>query len=144
MSSLYMSKTAGTLEKLPLGAWLRHLRRARKLPLRRLAAAADMDTAYLSKIELGQRLPTEKQTAAFAIFFGIPLPKMAAKRLAEKFWMENKDNPAAKQAAAMIRETAPAYTSNRIKAGAKSSAPVNKTHPAARRETALHKRKHIQ
>jgi hypothetical protein len=68
-----------------------------------------MDTALLSKIELGQRLPTEKQTAAFADFFGVPLEEMEAKRIAERFWLENKYNPAAGMAATMIRETAPEY-----------------------------------
>ena len=94
----------------PLGKWLRELRHGRGVPLRVVAAAADMDTALLSKVELGQRLPTEKQTAALAAYFSVPLEQMEAKRLAEKFWMENKDNPAAPRAAKLISKKKPDET----------------------------------
>lgn len=92
----------------PLGKWLRELRHAKGEPLRVVAAAADIDSTLLSKIELGQRLPTEQQTAAFAVYFGVSAEDMEAKRLAEKFWMENRNNPAAAKAARMIRKAAPA------------------------------------
>lgn len=91
----------------PLGKWLRELRHNRSIPLRVVAAAAEMDTALLSKVELGQRLPTEKQTAALAVYFSAPLEEMEAKRLAEKFWIENKDNPAARRAAKLISRKQP-------------------------------------
>ena len=87
-----------------LGSWLRQLRQVRKLPLRVVAAASEIDSTLLSKIELGQRLPTEAQTKAFAAFFKVPFEEMEAKRLAEKFWTDNSDNPAAKKAALLIRE----------------------------------------
>jgi transcriptional regulator with XRE-family HTH domain len=90
----------------PLGNWLRELRHARGVPLRVVAAAAEMDTALVSKVELGQRLPTEKQTIALAAYFSVPLEEMEAKRLAEKFWIENKDNPAAGIAATLIKRKA--------------------------------------
>lgn len=45
----------------PLGKWLREMRQARGLPLRVVAAAAEMDTAQLSKIELGQRHQLARQ-----------------------------------------------------------------------------------
>lgn len=70
-----MSRQSKSKGKAPdensLGKWLRELRNARGVPLRIVAAAAEMDTALLSKVELEQRLPTEKQTAAPASFFGI-------------------------------------------------------------------------
>ena len=90
------------LDENPLGKLLRELRHARGLPLRAVAPAADMDTTLLSKVELGQRLPTEKQTAALAAFYGVPPEDMEAKRIEERFWMEHKDNPAAQKAAALI------------------------------------------
>jgi len=101
MSSQPQSKQRA-LDENPLGKWLRALRHARGLPLRAVAAEAEMDTALMSKIELGQRLPTEKQTAAFAAFFGVALEEMEAKRIAERFWMDHKDNPAASKAATLI------------------------------------------
>lgn len=92
-----------------LGTWLRDLRQAKALPLRAVAAAAEMDSTLLSKIELGQRLPTEAQAKALATFFGVPLDDVEAKRITARFWQENNSNPAAAKAAAMIRESAPAY-----------------------------------
>jgi hypothetical protein len=65
-----------------------------------------MDTAHLSKIELGTRLPTEAQTRALAVFFELPPEELAAKRLAEKFWKENQRKPEAQRAAALITESA--------------------------------------
>ncbi len=91
----------------PLCNWLRELRHGRGVPLRVVAAAADMDTALLSKVELGQRLPTEKQAVALAAYFSVPLEEMEAKRLAEKFWAENRDNPAAPKAASLIQRASP-------------------------------------
>ena len=92
----------------PLGKWLRELRHARGEPLRVVAASAGIDSTLLSKIELGQRLPTEQQAAAFAAYFGVSAEDMEAKRIAEKFWLENKDNPAAAKAARLITKAAPA------------------------------------
>jgi len=89
-----------------LGAWLRQLRKARKLPLRTVAAAAEIDTTLMSKIELGQRLPTEAQTHALARFFGLPVDEVAAKRIAERFWIDHHRDPAAHRAALLIQETA--------------------------------------
>lgn len=102
--------TSTPADPLPLGAWLRQLRKARHLTIRVVAAAADMDTAHLSKIELGQRLPTEDQTKAIATFFSIPPEDLAAKRIAARFWLDHGRNPAAPKAAAMIRETAASYS----------------------------------
>lgn len=92
-----------------LGALLRQLRKARKLPLRSVAAVAEMDSTLLSKIELGQRLPTEPQTKALADFFDLPFEEMEAKRLAERFWMDHGESPAAKRAASLIKEQAAEY-----------------------------------
>lgn len=89
-----------------LGAWLRALRRSRDLPLRVVAAAAEMDTALLSKIELGQRLPTEKQAIALANFFAVSTEELQAKRIADKFWTVNEDTPATRRAARLITSRA--------------------------------------
>lgn len=93
-----------------LGQWLRQLRKAKKLPLRAVAAVADMDSTLLSKIELGQRLPTEDQVRAIAAFYKVSADEMEAKRIAEKFIREHKDSPAMPQAVSLIREARPEYT----------------------------------
>jgi transcriptional regulator with XRE-family HTH domain len=86
------------------GEWLREMREERKLPLRTVAAAAEMDQAHLSKVELGQRLPTPEQTSALAKFFGQDLTFMEARRIAEKFRMENAGNPAMTQALQILHD----------------------------------------
>jgi transcriptional regulator with XRE-family HTH domain len=90
------------------------------LPLRSVAAAADMDVALLSKIELAQRLPTEEQTAKLARFFGFSETETQARRMAEKFRHENQENPkAAREAICMLAEEAGIYSTD--KKGGKSS-----------------------
>lgn len=92
-----------------IGAGLRRMRKGRGLPLRTVAAAAEMDSTLLSKVKLGQRLPTEPQTRALAKFFGVPFEEFEAKRLAERFWSDNGVSPAARKAVHLLREQAGDY-----------------------------------
>ena len=87
------------------------------MPLRSIAAAAEMDSTLLSKIELGQRLPTEEQTRAFAKFFDVSFEELEAKRLAERFWSEHGDSPAIGKAAALITAAASERMTRRIDSG---------------------------
>jgi len=100
-----------------LGRYLRSLREGRGDPQWRVAAAAQMDSASLSKIELGERLPTQEQAALLAAFFEVPASDMEGRRIVAKFWLENGDNPAVAEAVQRINDTAPAYVVNK---------PVNK------------------
>jgi transcriptional regulator with XRE-family HTH domain len=104
MSSIsYASKRkAGTLH---FGEWLRRLREERKLPLRAVAAAAEMDQSHLSKAELCQRLLTAGQVAAIARFLKVDGTELEARRIAEKFRMEHADNPAALQALQILNDS---------------------------------------
>jgi transcriptional regulator with XRE-family HTH domain len=86
------------------GEWLRQMREEKDVPLRVVAAAADMDQAHLSKIELGHRIPTEKQAAAIARYFGVDSHDMEARRIAEKFHQDFADNPAAGKAVQMLND----------------------------------------
>lgn len=86
------------------------MREQRALPLWQVAHVAGMDSARLSKIELGQRLPTQEQAAALAKFFSIPVTELESMRMAEKFLNDNGHNPAAAAlAAARIHESAGEY-----------------------------------
>src|SRR5215469_12872908 len=96
-SASYTSKGKAT-SPLRFGEWLRGMREERGLPLRAVAAEAEMDQAHLSKAELGQRLLTAEQAAAVAKFFKIDAMEMEARRIVEKFRMEHANNPAADQA----------------------------------------------
>jgi transcriptional regulator with XRE-family HTH domain len=72
-----------------------------------------MDSALLSKIEHGQRLPTPEQTAAFAKFFGADATAWEARRMAEKFFSDNEHNPvAAALALTHMHENAAAHLVN--------------------------------
>ncbi|MDD5704954.1 MAG: helix-turn-helix transcriptional regulator [Kiritimatiellae bacterium] len=104
MSSRPTSTPAAAL---PLGAWLRQLRQSRHLPIRAVAAAVEMDTAHLSKIELGQRLPTETQCKAIAAYFDLPPQQLQASRIAARFLNDYGSNPAASLAVAMIKSQKP-------------------------------------
>ncbi len=96
-----------------IGGWLRDLREGRGLPLRTVAAAADMDSTLLSHIERCSRLPTPEQSAKLAAYFKLPKGEFEAARLAEKFFRENRDNPAATRAAELIRERVSEYRVNK-------------------------------
>jgi adenine-specific DNA-methyltransferase len=63
-----------------------------------------MDSTLLSKIELAQRLPTEKQTRALVNFFKVSFDEMEAKRLAEHFTVHYGHSSAARKAAWLIKE----------------------------------------
>ena len=54
-----------------------------------------MDSTRLSKVELGQRLPTPEQTIALAKFFGVDSTVLEGMRMAAKFFSDNGHNPAA-------------------------------------------------
>lgn len=102
-STKYSSK--GKASSPRFGEWLRQLREERKLPLRAVAAAAEMDQAHLSKAELGQRLLTAGQVAAIAKFFKEDATQMEARRIAEKFRMDHADNPAVLQALQILNDS---------------------------------------
>jgi pimeloyl-ACP methyl ester carboxylesterase len=57
------------------------LREGKDALQRDVAAAADMDVAVLSKIELGQRVATEEQTRSLAKFFRVNETEAQARRL---------------------------------------------------------------
>ncbi len=97
------------LSHFEFGSWLRELRAARGLVLREVAAAVAMDMAHLSKIELGDRLPTPEQTARLAHFYEIPASEMEAARVAGKFLRDLRDNPAASRALEIVQESAAAF-----------------------------------
>jgi transcriptional regulator with XRE-family HTH domain len=107
---------------------LRDLRISRGEKLRTVAAAADMDTSLLSKIELGQRFPTPEQSAGLARHFGVPPTELDGVRMADEILKKLAENPAAAELAlARIEECAGEYrVSNRRTTGNKPAPVVNK------------------
>jgi transcriptional regulator with XRE-family HTH domain len=118
ISSMEMAKSKKTGYATPtqtFGEWLRQMRDEKSVPLRVVAAAADMDQAHLSKIELGHRVPTENQAAALARYFAVDSHDMEARRIAEKFRQDFADNPAAGKAVQMLNDAPPIGSTPRRK-----------------------------
>lgn len=70
--------------KQPIGKKIRDLRQKRNEPLRVVAAAIEIDSSLLSKIEHGERFPTEQQLEKLAKHFDILLEELTALVIAEK------------------------------------------------------------
>ncbi len=68
-----------------------------------------MDMAHLSKIELGDRLPTQQQAAALAHFYAVSINEMEAARMAGKILRYLRNHPAAPRAIEIVQENAAAY-----------------------------------
>jgi HTH-type transcriptional regulator, competence development regulator len=110
MSRTKPPKTSSVPADQGFGDWLRQLRQKRGVQLRIVAAAGDMDLAVLSKVELGQRLPTEEQTAKLARFFGVKETEAQARRIVAKFHQDAEGNSAvARQAIQMLADGAGIY-----------------------------------
>jgi transcriptional regulator with XRE-family HTH domain len=92
-----------------IGTWLRSLRTERGLILREVAAAVDMDMAHLSKIELGDRLPTPEQASALAEFYAVCPNEMEGARMAARILRELRNHPAAPRVMQIVQESAAAY-----------------------------------
>lgn len=91
------------------GEMIRDWRKQRGEPLRVVAAAIEIDSTLLSKIERGERLPTVTQTCKFAAYFGIPLEELTAQVIAEKIVAEYGPQKATLQAVDIVKERAAAY-----------------------------------
>jgi transcriptional regulator with XRE-family HTH domain len=85
--------------------WLRSLREQQGVPLRVVAAAAGMDSTLLSKIELGNRLPTHTQAESLAGYYKIP-DEMRRRVLAARILQQFGDDPVLHDAISIVREEA--------------------------------------
>ena len=119
MSGLYSTRQIAAPQE-TLGGQLRRLREKADLPGWKVAAAAEMDSTKLSKIENGKRLPTAAQLAALAKFFKVAVEPLETRRLAEDMMKSYGAHPGFEAASAIVREEAGEY---RVK---KRSMPVGK------------------
>jgi len=86
-----------------------------------------MDSALLSKIENGKRLPTQQQLVALARFFKVPLYPLEARRLAEDMMKWHGGNPVFAEATAILHEEAGEYLAKKVStAVSKPAKAVNK------------------
>jgi transcriptional regulator with XRE-family HTH domain len=95
------------------GETTRTLRKQRGEPLRVVAAAVEIDSTLLSKIERGERFPTEAQIAKFAGYFGVPQEELAAKAIADRIISEYGHQSATLQAIKIVKERMAPYLGER-------------------------------
>ncbi len=86
--------------------WLRSLREKQSAPLRIVAAATDLDSTLLSKIELGDRLPTDAQAEALASYYKIHVEEMRRRVVAGRIMQQFGDDPVLYDAISIVREEA--------------------------------------
>lgn len=92
------------------GDTIRVWRKQRGEPLRVVAAAVEIDSTLLSKIERGERLPTETQLVKFAEYFDVPLAELAARVIADRIVTEyGHQEGATLQALELVRERIASY-----------------------------------
>lgn len=66
------------------GETIRTLRLKQNVPLRVVAAAVEIDSTLLSRLELGERFPTDEQVKRFAGYFQLPMDELAAQVIADR------------------------------------------------------------
>lgn len=71
-----------------LADYLRTLRLEKGVPLRKAAAGIDIDQSSLSKIERGDRLPTEDQLVKIASYFDLDLKELRLRYKSDKVMYE--------------------------------------------------------
>jgi len=92
--------------------FIRKMRQHREEPLRVVAAAVGIDSTLLSKLEHGDRFPTEAQISKFAKFFKVPEGELKGRVIADKVTSEYGDEDAALHAAHILKERATPYKTN--------------------------------
>jgi len=100
--------TNGSLSPANFGAWIRQLRESQGKLQRNLAAAAEMDSSHLGKVERGERLPTLDQALGFARSLGVDETAMKQRFAAVRLWRECGGDPAWVHAVAGIAQEAAA------------------------------------
>lgn len=81
-----------------LGQILRELRETKRLLLRQVAAALEMDTALLSKFERDERKPNKEQVLAFARYYNVNADELVLAWLSDKIAGEVQNEDLAKEA----------------------------------------------
>jgi transcriptional regulator with XRE-family HTH domain len=96
-------------DKSSFGEFIRKLRQDREEPLRVVAAGVGIDSTLLSKLEHGDRFPTELQISKFAKFFKLSEEELKGRVIADKVTSEYGDESAALHAALILQERAKFY-----------------------------------
>lgn len=81
------------MEKLSFGGYIRKLREAQNMPLRKLAAALDIDTSTLSKIERQERYANSSMVPTITKVFGLNFKEVQIRFWTDKLVHELKKEP---------------------------------------------------
>jgi len=88
---------------------IRDLRLKQNVPLRVVAAAVEIDSTLLSRLELGERFPTDDQIKRFADYFQLPLRELTAQVIADRIIASYGAEEVTVRAAEMVRERLSRY-----------------------------------
>lgn len=86
------------------GEKVRSFRESKGLLLRQAAAFLEVDTAFISKVERGQKRATREQACKLAIFLNLPEEQLLSLWLADKIMGIIKEDPYAKTAIKIVKE----------------------------------------
>jgi transcriptional regulator with XRE-family HTH domain len=78
-----------------IGEKLRELREGKGLFLRQVAAALEVDSAYISKFESGEKMPLKKHIVLLSELFNVSESELITLWLSDKLMEIIKDEPAA-------------------------------------------------
>ena len=97
-----------------IGEKLRKLRESKELPLRKVAAAIDIDVAILSKMERGERRSSKEIVQKLANLYNYDLEELLVLYLSEKVLYEIGDEDLALKALQVAEEQIRYQKNNRI------------------------------
>ncbi|HEX3716495.1 MAG TPA: helix-turn-helix transcriptional regulator [Verrucomicrobiae bacterium] len=111
VANMVLSKSVKTMrdKKSSFGEFIRKMRQNRQEPLRVIAAAVGIDSTHLSKLEHGDRFPTDAQISRFARFFKVPEVELKGRVIADRVTSEYGNEDAALYAAHILKERATPY-----------------------------------
>uniref|UniRef100_A0A831UB08 XRE family transcriptional regulator n=1 Tax=Geobacter metallireducens TaxID=28232 RepID=A0A831UB08_GEOME len=88
---------------------IRTLRQQQNVPLRVVAAAVEIDSTLLSRLELGERFPTDEQIKRFADYFQLSLEELTAQVIADRIIAAYGAEEATARAADLVKERLAGY-----------------------------------
>lgn len=98
-----------------IGERLRHLREAKELPLRKVAALLDIDVAILSKMERGERRITKEVVLKLADIYNYDADDLLVSFLSDKILYEIQDEDLGIEALKVAEERAKYIKANKKK-----------------------------
>lgn len=86
------------------GETIRTLRLQQNAPLRVVAAAVEIDSTLLSRLELGERFPTDEQIKRFSEYFRLSFEELAALVIADRIIAAYGKDSVTMKATAIVQE----------------------------------------